>query len=139
MGHLGRDRVTSLVRYRFFWPYMSSDIEEWIRNCERCTRAKHPHLPEAAPLENIKTTQPLELVCLDFLGLEKSKGGHENVLVITDHFTKYALAIPTQNQTAKTTARVLFDHFIVHYGIPKTIHSDQGRNFESAILNKMSD
>ena len=52
-------------------------------------------------------------MCIDSLSLEKSKGGYENVLVITDHFTRYAQAFPTRNQTAKTTARVLYENFIV--------------------------
>ena len=51
-------------------------------------------------------------------------------LVITDHFTKYALAIPTRNTTARTTTEAFFNNFIVHYGFPKRIHSDQGPNFK---------
>jgi transposase InsO family protein len=76
-------------------------------------------------------------VCLDFRKLETSKGGFENVLVITDHFTRYAQAIPTRNQTAKTTANALFSNFIIHYGIPKTIHTDQGANFESHLIHEL--
>ncbi|XP_060594144.1 uncharacterized protein LOC132748508 [Ruditapes philippinarum] len=74
---------------------------------------------------------------MDFLTLEESKGGISNILVITDHFTKYALAIPTRNQTAKTTAETLFNNFIVHYGIPTRLHSDQGANFESDIIQEL--
>ena len=69
--------------------------------------------------------------------LERSKGGIENVLVITDHFSRYAQAYPTKNQTAKTTARVLFDQFIVHYGFPARIHSDQGQTFESNLIQEL--
>ena len=73
---------------------------------------------------NITSSSPMEIVCVDYLSLERSKGGVENIIVITDHFSRYAQAIPTRNQTAKTTARVLFDNFIVHYGFPARIHSD---------------
>ena len=41
-----------------------------------------------------------------------------------------AQAITTRNETAKTTARVLFDNYIVHFGFPTRIHSDQAANFE---------
>ena len=58
-------------------------------------------------------------------------------MVITDHFTRYAQAIPTKNQLARTTAEALFNHFIVHYGIPERIHSDQGANFESKVIKEL--
>ncbi|KAK7925830.1 hypothetical protein WMY93_008140 [Mugilogobius chulae] len=69
MGHMGVERTLDLVRQRFFWPRMSSDVEKKIRTCDRCVRRKT--LPErAAPLVNIRTTRPLELLCMDFLSLE---------------------------------------------------------------------
>jgi len=90
-----------------------------------------------APLVNIHSSYPLELVCIDFLSLEPSKGNVGNVLVITDHYTKFAKAVPTKNQTAKTTAEALFNEFIVHFGIPARLHSDQGANFESDIVHEL--
>ena len=50
---------------------------------------------------------------------------------------RYAQAIPTRNQSAKTTARILFDNFICHYGFPSRLHSDQGRNFESEVIKEL--
>ena len=116
-GHLGRDRTLSLLKDRFYWPRMTEDVEIWIKRCRRCTLRKLS-TNIRAPLVNIVTTQPLELVCIDFLTLEMSKGGYQNILVITDHFTRYAHAIPTRNQTARTTAEALCNGFIVHYGMP---------------------
>lgn len=125
MGHLGIDRTLDLIRSRFFWPKMSQAVEERVKTCERCVRRKTP--PErAAPLVNIQTSRPLELVCIDFLSLEPDQSNIKNILVITDHFTKYAVAIPTRNQTAQIVAKSLWDHFLVHYGFPEKLHSDQG-------------
>ena len=74
---------------------------------------------------------------MDYLSLEPSKGNIENVLVITDHFTRYALAYPSKTQTAQATAKLLWDNFICHYGFPEKFISDQGRNFESDLIKEL--
>jgi len=61
----------------------------------------------------------------------------ENILVVTDHFSRYAQAFPTSNQTAKTTARVLWEKFFVHYGFPERLHSYQGANFTSKLIAEL--
>jgi len=135
LGHQGRDRTLSLFKQRFFWPGMERFVKDKISNCARCIRSKTP--AEISSLVNITTSSPMELVCIDFLSLEKSKGGYEHILVITDHFTRYAQAFPTTNQTARTTAKVLFEKFFVHYGFPARLHSDQGTNFMSGLISEL--
>jgi len=135
LGHQGRDRTTSLFKQRFYWPGMETFIRDKVAACDRCIRRKA--IPQSASLVNITTSAPMEMICLDYLSLERSKGGFEHILVITDHFTRYAQAYPTTNQTAKTTARVLFDKFIVHYGFPERIHSDRGANFMSNLISEL--
>ena len=136
LGHQGRDRTISLIKQRFYWPGMNSFIENHVTLCGRCIRRKTAPL-KAAELVNISSKAPMELVCIDYLTLERSKGGYENILVITDHFSRFAQAVPTRNQTAHTTARVLFENYFVHYGFPAKLHSDKGANFESKIIKKL--
>ncbi len=136
VGHLGRDRGLHILRDRFYWPKMSTDLDEWVTHCDRCIKRKSP-TNHRAPMVSISTTQPLELVSMDFLTLEMSKGGFQHILVITDHFTKYAVAVPTKNHTAKTTADAIFYNFISHYGFPYRLHSDQGANFESKVIREL--
>jgi len=137
LGHLGRDKTLSVAKDRFFWPGLTKDVEAFIKSCPRCLRAKAPHLPERAPLTSITTTRPMELVCMDFLSLETSAGGYSHILVVTDHFTKYACAFPTRTQHASVVAKILVNSFIVHYGIPERLHSDQGANFEGKVVKHL--
>ncbi|KAL7868508.1 hypothetical protein SRHO_G00098920 [Serrasalmus rhombeus] len=136
MGHLGVERTLDLVRSRFYWPRMATDIGNKIRTCRRCVLRKAP-LERAAPLVNIRATRPLELVCMDFLSIEPDRSNTKDVLVITDFFTKYAVAVPTPNQKARTVAKCLWENFIVYYGIPERLHSDQGPDFESKTIKEL--
>ena len=136
MGHMGIERTLDLVRARFYWPKLAAAVEHKIKTCDCCVRRKA--LPEkAAPLVNIRATRPLELVCMDFLSLEPDTSNTKDILVLTDHFTKFAVAMPTPNQKAKTVAKYLWDNFIVHYGIPERLHTDQGPDFESRLIKEL--
>ena len=135
-GHLGTDRTIELIKDRFYWPKMASEIATYIQNCGRCVARKT--IPQkAAPLQQITSSGPLDLVCIDFLSIEPDSKGIANVLVVTDHYTRYAQAFPTKDQKALTVAKVLFEKFFVHYGLPARIHSDQGRDFESKLIKEL--
>ena len=61
----------------------------------------------------------------------------KNILVITDHFTHYALAIVIKDQTAKTMAKVLYERFIMVFSAPTKLLSDQGANFTSVPVEEL--
>lgn len=129
VGHMGIERTLELARARFYWPKMAKYIETKCKSCERCVRRK-ARVQRASKLTNIKVSGPLELVCIDFLTLEPDSRDTRNILVVTDHYTKYAQAYPTKDQTAKTD-------FISHYGFPRRLHSDQGACFESEVVAEL--
>ena len=135
MGHFGRDRVMDLLRSRFYWPFMKDDVSVYVSECENCLKRKKQE--PIAELVTITTSSPMELVSMDFLCLESSVGGYSNILVLTDHFTRYAMATPTRNQLAKTTAKALVDLFVNHYGMPQRLHSDKGANFVGKVITEM--
>lgn len=136
-GHQGQARTLHLARQRFFWPKMDSDVREHVKCCKRCILAKTPDPSARAPLESVRTSAPMQLVCLDFWSAEDSKQHSVDVLVVTDHFTKLAHAFPCTNQTAKQVAKKLWDHVFCVYGFPERIHSDQGPNFESELIAEL--
>lgn len=132
--HTHYEDAISQLRMRFFWPYMARDLEKKIKRCGRCIRRGAKC--EKAPMKSIVTTFPLELLSIDFLTIEV-KGIKQNILVIMDHFTKFSAAICTKDQTARTVAKVLWKDFFMLYGFPKTILSDQGRDFESKLVKEL--
>lgn len=137
-GHLGAERTLQLVRDRFYWPHMRKEVESYCHSCLRCIQRKT--LPQrAAPMGHLESQGPMDLVCIDFLCLESDLSGQGDILVVTDHFTRYAQAFPTRDQQATTVAKTLVEKFFVHYGLPKRIHSDQGRDFESKLIKRLMD
>lgn len=136
LGHLGIERTADLLRSRFFWPKLACDVEQYIKNCGECVTRKTP-CHRVAPLHHISSNGPMDLVCIDFLSMEPDSAGISNVLVVTDHFTRYAQAFPSRNQKAQTVAKILVDKYFLHYGLPARIHSDQGRDFESQLIKEL--
>ena len=124
-----------LLRGRFYLPFLHQDVVNHIAHSGPCLRRKT--LPKKEPLHPMSVSKPKELVHMDYLTIEPSTGNIENVLVITDHFTRYAHAYSTCNQTALTTARDLWNQFVSHYGFPDKIISDHGRNFESQLIKDL--
>ena len=81
----------------------------------------------------------MELFHLDFLTLGGKVDDHRNVsiLVVTDHFTKYAQAYIKPKQTVVVVAKTLWENFLVHYGWPEKILTDQGKSFENNLIHEL--
>ncbi len=116
---------------------MTKDVKDYCTKCERCVTAKSPMPKPKPPIKNFLASKPFEVISIDYDKLEASSNGRENVLVITDVFSKYAQAIATRDQKACTVAKVLFKNWFQIFGIPGRIHSDQGMNFASEIIQEL--
>lgn len=136
LGHQSAERTLSLLRTRFYWPGMFTDIQDYCDSCERCKIGKIGKKVKTT-FKSVVAKRPLEIVAIDFTQLEPGTGGVENVLVITDVFTKYTQAVPTRDQKAKTVARVLLKDWIIRFGVMKRLHSDQGRSFENEVIYEL--
>ena len=139
-GHQGRDQSLSLMKELFWWPGMANTLFLVIQNCGRCKQFEAKcQIPEMEP---ILCTQPMELVHVDYVGMEVTVAAQEkpvvkNVLVIVDHFTRYVQAFVTNNHMAHTMARVLYNNFFSVFGFPQKLMSDQGTKFTRDVITAM--
>ena len=85
----------------------------------------------------IIASNPMDLMCVDITNVDPSKDGKENILVLTDAFTKFSQAFVTANQKAITIVKILVDRWFYVYGIPAHIHSDKGVSFDNEIMSHL--
>ena len=136
-GHLGTAKLVGKVRQRFWWPGFKEDIKLYIKRCLECQRRSNPPQTHRHSLSEWKASYPFHHIGIDFMGPLPVSNGNRVILLIGDHFTKWYEAVPLPNQKAETTASALIEHWISRFGCPHSIHSDQGRNFESQLYKSL--
>ena len=90
-------------------------------------------------MQTIEAKAPFRIVAADILGpvtLAKTSQARY-ILVISDLYTKYAVAVPVKDMTAKTVATTLVEEWILKFGAPDTLHTDQGTNFNSEVMKDL--
>ena len=82
-------------------------------------------------------TYPLELIHIDFFMIGGKDDPMKNILVVTDHFTRYVQCYVTKKQSALTVAKVLVNQFFTTYGWPDKILTDRGMIFENYLFHEI--
>ncbi|GFY07046.1 retrovirus-related Pol polyprotein from transposon 412 [Trichonephila clavipes] len=134
-GHFGVMKTLHRVRERFFWGKVRADVEQWCKSCDSCSTRKGPKIRSRGKLHRYNVGAPFERIAFDILGpLPRTASGNKYLLVVMDYFTKWPEVYPIPDQEAPTVAEAVVQHWISRYGVPLQLHSDQGRNFVSAVL-----
>ena len=136
-GHQGLECTLALCQERFYWNTMFQDVTNYVKNCPHCQTVKGDYVDPKAKLGTTIANNPMDLSCIDFTKVDPSKSGKENILVLTDTFTKFSQAFITPNQKALTVAKILVDKWFYIYGIPTQIHSNQGQCFNNQMMKHL--
>eukprot|EP00731_Ephydatia_muelleri_P037376 Em0453g3a len=136
-GHMGVRKTLEKIRRRFYWPGQKSDVVKWCSNCIACNSRKSPPRNKA-PLEVSHASRPLERITMDIMGpLPETPRGNCYILVVGDYFTKWKEAYPLPDMEALSIAKVLVNELICRFGVPDSIHTDQGKNFEAKVIQEI--
>ena len=137
-AHLGRSKTINRVRYRFYWSGYKQDIIRWCRLCDICARSKSGPKRKRGQLGRVPVAAPMERVAVDIMGpLPKTNDGNLYIMVVGDYFSKWTEAYPLKDHTAQTVADVLVEQFVARFGVMRSLHSDQGREFESDLIAEL--
>lgn len=138
LSHIGHEKVRDCLERRVWWPSMKVDIKKWLESCVTCQR-------ENARPATSHTLYPLPVVplfCrwnLDFVGpLVTSRYGNTSVLVAVEFASKWVIAKAVKHQLAEGIVDFIEDEIIQNFGVPVEIITDQGRNFLSDVVAKLT-
>ena len=137
-GHLGVKKTLGKVRERFYWANLKVDVADWCRKCAVCAASNGPQRRPRAPMQQYNVGSPFERVAIDAAGpFPETEDGNKYIIVVMDYFSKWVEAYALPNQEAATVADVFIKEWICRFGAPNELHSDQGRNFESALFQEV--
>ncbi|GFX93633.1 retrovirus-related Pol polyprotein from transposon 412 [Trichonephila clavipes] len=126
------------VHEHFYWNNVWSDVEKCCCTCDPCAARKGPRKRTRGRLQLYNVEASFERIAFDILGpLPRSSDGNNNILVVMDYFTKWPEAYPNSDQEVSTAAEVLSSILDLTIRVPLQLHSDQGRNFDSAVCKRL--
>ena len=132
-GHHASSRTIVAKAYRagFYWPKANEMAKEIVDKCEGCQFYSNMSHKPASALKTIPLVWPFAVWGLDMVGpLRTGRSGFTHVLVAVDKFTKWIEAKPIKSLDTGTAVSFIRE-LIFRYGVPHSIITDNGSNFDS--------
>ena len=132
-GHWGEQITFEIIRRRFLWPEMRKDVREFVTNCEPCTINKYRNTKKPGPLgTHTNASHFNQIVYVDIAGpLPQAVGRKKYVLVMADGFTRWVELASLSSITTHAVIRAIKEEWILRYGPPEAILTDNGAQFGS--------
>ena len=116
---------------------MQKEAQEYVKKCNQCQRfALNIHQPEGV-LNPLSSPWSFTQWGLDIIGLfPKVIGNKKYLLVDTDYFTQWIEAKLLTNIRDVDVKRFIWKNIVTWFGIPYTLISDNGLQFDSRAFRK---
>ncbi|UYV69629.1 hypothetical protein LAZ67_7000033 [Cordylochernes scorpioides] len=138
LSHPGIRATRKLITQKYFWPKMNQTINHWSKSCLDCQKSKiHRHTITKHGIFPLPSTC-FEHVHLDLIGPLPHSENCTHILTAIDRYSKWPEAFPISDKTAISVAKAFFRGWISRYGVPATITTDQGREFESHLFKDLT-
>ena len=139
LSHTGIRAMQKSITSQFVWPGINSDVCRWTRSCIQCQRAKVQR-HSSAPLSSFPPPNArFDVVHIDIVGPLPPSQGYTYLLTCIDCYTRWPEAIPLSTITSEAVAQAFITGWISRFGVPSTIVTNRGRQFESRLWNNLMD
>ena len=140
-GHFSASKVRESVLGAGYWfPLMRSKIAKHITGCRSCVSKSGPGFTKNnICLPKSPLVEPFEFLSIDLVGpLPVQRSSYRYVLTMIDHSTRWLEAVALRNCSASDCAQAILKTWIYRYGPPAVLHSDNGPQFTSSVLQKLT-
>ena len=139
-GHEKDDKTAERILQVYWFPGLFSEVQKFIDECPICLRNKEKEkrsFTELQPLE--QPTECWERAHCDLYGPLRSQDGSKKwILTIVDAYSKFAIFTTVPDKSTKAVADAIFDKLISVFSCPRILVSDQGKEFNSGLLNDLT-
>ena len=122
-GHQGISKCRERARQSLWWPGLSRQLEELVKNCSECRKftnqRSEPLIPTALP------ELPWQRVGTDLFELK----GHSYLLIV-DYYSRF-IEVARLNRTTADEVILHTKGVFARHGIPEVVVSDNGPQFSS--------
>ena len=139
--HQPFDTVVRKLQTRYYWPTMVADARNFVESCTACALYKKGEMLKV-PLKPIRAVAPFYMIAMDVLTPNPNtptQRGNRHILVVQDYFSKWVLAFPFPDQTAKTVLREVINGVFSVHGVPRIVLTDNGPCFTAKEFNDTLD
>ena len=142
LGHTGRFRTKTFLECNFWWPGLSTYVNQFIEGCATCQQNKvntHPTRPPLNPIPS-SSSLPFKQISVDLITDLPEVCGKDSILVVVNHgLTKGVIIIPcSKTVNAMGIAKLFFSHVFKRFGLHDSLISDRGPQFASAFARELA-
>ncbi|CEP10491.1 hypothetical protein, partial, partial [Parasitella parasitica] len=136
-GHFGQQATWARVYKDYWWPGVYEQVREFVKTCQPCQLFGDKYNTNPPRRNVVQGLKLFEQFSIDFVGpFPESKAGNRYLLVASEGFTRWPVAVPSKAADADTVAAFLYKHVFTVFGPPTHLLSDNGSHFDNEVIDR---
>ena len=137
-GHFGFNKTLKLVTSEFYWKNIRNDVDDYTKNCLKCAERSRPTsaMTPATHIGSLSALTANDTVSSDIVGpFPLNEEGLTHIVTFTDNYSRYNVSVALKDCTAQSIETAFLNNWILHFGAPARILTDNGPQYTSTYFN----